>query len=411
MSDEQNETHNDVELNQDNAVGALNGGSRSGLGGIGKYRPLLKIVAVIVFFGVVIWGYYAINKSPVVAAHKAVNSNGNTGNGSAYAKNLNVPPPAPVTPKSSGSSSVKATDSTKGSKSESVGASNAASSQVAKTWVSAPTIDTSTSPLIPKGVSGFTSDSSVSNANNDSGLSASDQAQIAALKAEQAQDELGSSNPQSSSSSQSTTQLGGMLKGTQTASVSASVLAHQDYLLSKGTFINAVLDTKIDSSVAGLTKATVTHNIYSVNGATLLIPKGSIVTGEYQSGVMQGQARLFVLWERLLTPSGIVVNLSSPSTGSLGGSGIGGAIDSHFWKRFGGAIMLSFVNDFGNALSNMGNSSTFSSTQQAAQQMATESLKNTINIPPTIIVNQGARIGIFVARDVNFSSVYQLVRV
>ena len=192
--------------------------------------------------------------------------------------------------------------------------------------------------------------------------------------------------------------------------MSAKRLTDLDYLLTKGTFINAVLDSKIDSTVAGLTKGTVTHNIYSVNGATLLIPKGSIVTGEYQSGVMQGQARLFVVWQRLLTPSGISIDLSSPSTGSLGGSGIEGAVITHFWKRFGGAIMLSFMNDFGNYLSNMGNSSTYSSTQEAAQQMATESLKNTINIPPTIIVNQGARIGIFVARDINFSNVYQLIQ-
>ena len=79
----------------------------------------------------------------------------------------------PVIPKSSGSSSVKATDSdnrrTKGNQSESVGASNATSTDVMKTWISVPIINTSTSPLIPTDVSSFTSDISVS---NDSGLSA-----------------------------------------------------------------------------------------------------------------------------------------------------------------------------------------------------------------------------------------------
>ena len=66
---------------------------------------------------------------------------------------------------------MKATDSdnrrTKGNQSESVDASNAASTDIVKTWISAPIINTSTSPLIPTGVSGFTSDISISNANDE----------------------------------------------------------------------------------------------------------------------------------------------------------------------------------------------------------------------------------------------------
>lgn len=43
--------------------------------------------------------------------------------------------------------------------------------------------------------------------------------------------------------------------------------------------------------------------------------------------------------------------------------------------------------------------------------MADEALRNTINIPPTGYVNQGALLNIIVARDVDFRSVYELVRV
>ena len=409
-----------------------------------KYRPVLKVV----FFTLaglwvllMLWGHYHHDGHAKAATANAQN---NSGNGSGqFAQNLgagagHTPPDSarvsgssPNTGNGKGNADKGASDAPSppsGAESD-ANANNGKSndggtSDVAqvRTWVSAPLINTSGSPLTPSGFSG----NGISDTQTDpnTGLTASDRAQIATLQAEQANAVNGSSSDVSAGTgdggshangagavNDGNTALGGMLQGTSTPATQATLLMGQDYLLPKGSIVNAVLDTRINSSVAGMTKCTVTHNIYSANGATVLIPKGSIVTGEYQSSVMQGQARLFVLWERLRTPSGVVVNLASPSTGTLGQSGIGGAIETHFWKRFGGAIMLSFVNDFGNYLSNLKSASTFSSTQQAAQSLATESLRNTINIPPTIIVPQGSRIAIFVARDVSFSGVYKLVTV
>ena len=62
-----------------------------------------------------------------------------------------------------------------------------------------------------------------------------------------------------------------------------------------------------------------------------------------------------------------------------------------------------------NRPSGSNNHISYENTTEAAQQMATEALKNSINIPPTGTINQGTLINIMVARDVDFSNVYELV--
>lgn len=204
--------------------------------------------------------------------------------------------------------------------------------------------------------------------------------------------------------------IASMLNTNKTQNSVAAVLFNRDYLLAKGAFIDCVLNTSMNSTLAGMTKCTLTRHIYSDNGNTLLLERGSEVTGEYRANVAQGQARLFVLWDRVKTPHGVVVDLASPATDSLGSGGVDGYVDTHFWERFGGAMMLSLVDDLAGYVATSGGKSVnnFESSSDAAQNMAAEALKNTINIPPTFYKNQGERIGIFIARDIDFSKVYQL---
>lgn len=136
--------------------------------------------------------------------------------------------------------------------------------------------------------------------------------------------------------------------------------------------------------------------------------------GFYQGGLKQGQARIFVQWSRVETPEGVVIELASPGTGPLGEAGVGGEIDTHFWERFGGAILISVVGDLGEFASSLGGkdqsgtSITFENTSKGAESAATEALKSTIDIPPTLSKNQGERVAILVARDLDFRGVYGL---
>lgn len=211
--------------------------------------------------------------------------------------------------------------------------------------------------------------------------------------------------------------LANNLQPVRLAGARAGVLPDRDMMLTQGSMIDCQLETKIVSTVPGMTTCYTTRDIYSTNGRVVLLDSGSKVVGQYQGGMTQGQARIFVLWTRVETPNGVIINLDSPGAGPLGEGGLGGYVDTHFWERFGGAIMLSMIGDVGNFLSNKASGSsgqgdriTFDKTSDASQDVASTALENTINIPPTLYKNQGERLQIFVARDLDFRGVYSLER-
>lgn len=209
--------------------------------------------------------------------------------------------------------------------------------------------------------------------------------------------------------------LNNRLNPTVTARTHAIQRGNQSMMLTKGTGIRCTLETRIVTTQPGFTRCQITSDIYSADGKVLLLERGSKIIGEQTAALLQGQARVFVLWNEVETPNGVKVSLASPGAGALGDSGHGAKVNYHFWQRFGGAIMISMISDLGDSLSNKtskgdNNNITYENTNEAAQQMATEALKNSINIPPTGIVNQGSIINVFVARDVDFSNVYDIVK-
>ncbi len=205
------------------------------------------------------------------------------------------------------------------------------------------------------------------------------------------------------------------LVATATPRASAKVLGDRNYLLTKGTFIDAVLESAMDSSVPGMVAAIVSSDVFSANGRVVLLERGTKLTGEYKGSIQPGQSRLFVLWTRAETPKGVVINLDSPSTDALGRTGADGYIDNHWFQKLGAAILLSAWSDgleiLGNVVADKSNSNnlyTYDNTERAGEQMATETLRHTMSIPPTLYKNQGEPIRVFVARDLDFSKVYKI---
>ncbi len=195
---------------------------------------------------------------------------------------------------------------------------------------------------------------------------------------------------------------------------SAVQMQNRDMIITKGNMIDCVLDTKFNSTVVGMLSCTVTRNIYSASGRVVLIDRGSRVTGQYKGGLTQGQNRVFVVWDRVETPKGVIIDLDSPGASSLGESGLTGRVDNKFWARFGGAIMVSLITDFGKAISEVaaektiGGNVTLENTSDTATEMSKAALEKSINIPPSLIKHQGDKLTIYVARDLYFGDVYDL---
>ena len=200
----------------------------------------------------------------------------------------------------------------------------------------------------------------------------------------------------------------------ETPDGTARVIRKPSLTLSKGTMIECILETRVDTSVPGIASCVIPQNIYSMDGRVLLIEKGTKAIGEYQGAVQNGLERIFMLWSELRTPEGLAVSLSSPTTDALGGAGMGGYTDHHWWKRFGNALMFSMVADGFEYMVNTANSNTtnnnvtYENSSDGMDEIIKAAMQQSGNIPPTLIKNAGERVGIFVARDVNFSSVYHL---
>ena len=169
--------------------------------------------------------------------------------------------------------------------------------------------------------------------------------------------------------------------------------------VAQGTMIPAVLETAINTDVPGYVRAVVSQDVRSFDGSRVLVPRSSRLVGQYQSGLQAGQKRAYVIWQRLIRPDGVSVALASPATSFDGTTGLEGRVDSHFFSRFGSAMLLSVIG----GLTTMASGSASVVLGGGGQTAASTALQQDGQRPPTVRVSMGTPVRVYTARDLDFA--------
>lgn len=203
----------------------------------------------------------------------------------------------------------------------------------------------------------------------------------------------------------------------------ATGLNNLNMTIAQGKIINAVLEVAVNTDLPGTLRAIVSRDTYAETGRDVLIPKGSRLIGTYNTGILRGQKRVMVVWTRLIRPDGIDIMIGSPGVDDLGRGGVEGIVDNKFSEIFSTAILTTsltvaaayaveeiFPSNGTTTTSPEGYTTTTNTpaTQAAAQAVtdfsttAKDVVKTLIDVRPTITIDQGTRVNVFVNRDLTF---------
>ena len=176
-------------------------------------------------------------------------------------------------------------------------------------------------------------------------------------------------------------------------------------ILQAGAVISAALITGIRSDLPGQITAQVTENIYdSPTGKILLVPQGTRVIGQYDSGVGFGQRRILLVWNRLIFPNGRSIVLErQPGADAEGYAGLEDGVDYHWGELFKAAALSTLLS----VGAEVGTSGQESDIVRALRNGASDSINQTgqqivqrqLNIAPTLTIRPGYPVRVIVTRD------------
>jgi type IV secretion system protein VirB10 len=139
--------------------------------------------------------------------------------------------------------------------------------------------------------------------------------------------------------------------------------------------------------------------------------------------VLRGNKRVNIIWSRVIRPDGIDIMIRSPGADQLGTAGVPGNVDNKYLEIFSSAFLVSAINiamgfatyeidkdQYEETTNTDGSTSRSTDPKQEAALRAidlfgdagTNLVDGFLNLKPTITIDQGTRVNVFVNRDLVF---------
>ncbi len=210
---------------------------------------------------------------------------------------------------------------------------------------------------------------------------------------------------------------------TDAQQVMARRVGKMENMIVQGKIVEAVLETAINSDLPGPIRAILSRDSYSESGKNILLPKGSRLIGTYNTAILGGQRRIYVVWSRVIRPDGIDVMIDSPGIDQIGRAGVEGVVDTKIFEIYSNAILSSILTigvaaageaavggEVTQSQNAIGGTQTTGSAGAMATQQAVQDLGNVtkqvvtgiVDMRPTIMLDQGSRVNVFVNKDLIF---------
>ncbi len=179
----------------------------------------------------------------------------------------------------------------------------------------------------------------------------------------------------------------------------------KEYVLFEGTILEGLLVNRLDGSFAGPVSCLLSNNIYSHDRQHLLIPAGSKIVGEASKVDAFGQARLAVVFHRLIMPDGYSVNLDQfKGLDQEGATALQDKVNNHYTRIFGASVALGVLGGVAQlgtgSVLNSGSADRLREAVGVGMADAGEHiLDRFLNILPTVTIREGSRVKIYLSND------------
>ncbi len=191
--------------------------------------------------------------------------------------------------------------------------------------------------------------------------------------------------------------------------VDVNAATGKEHVVFEGTVLESVLVNRLNGDFAGPVLCQLTNDVYSHDHSQLLIPAGTRVLGETKKVSDVGQARLAVVFHRLIMPDGYAVDLDqAPGLNQIGETALKDKVNNHYFRIFGASIAvgaisgLATIGQNNSAVTGLPTSNVSAYEQGVAGSLSQSSLRildKFLNIPPTITIREGHRVRIYLTQD------------